>query len=409
MEYFVYNIDEYRSLENCNEYSPTWPFRMIVTGSSDSGKTTMIMNLLMGNKKVKEDGMRYIPCNDIILIGKHLNEPKWEIVQEFYDELAENGEDVSFKSVSPYEIPDVSEFDSNRSSIVIFEDLINESKKIQEQISSYFTHGRHSNISPIYVTQRFFAVPKTIRENITYISLHRGGGSLSDIKKIVSQYTEESDTIASVIDDLTLKKEFIVFDLRRNKDDPLSIRVRWDTSLRLFLNQSQIITDKYLRPSQTILDEYLRPSQIISDQSQIITDKYPSKFSIYGQKVIMEAKKNNTLRNLYKGMLSPKERKKMLADGVITKNSEIWSKYIFQEAFGINSKELGDSWHKFIKDVNTTPIDKDSQLLHYKHLIKTKPLDDKKYIESCSILLWLFSNEHIDQSTFYEGIKELDI
>ena len=123
----------------------------------------------------------------------------------------------------------------------------------------------------------------------------------------------------------------------------------------------------------------------------------------------MEAKENNTLINLCKKMPSPKERKKMLADGVITRNSEIWSKYIFREAFGINSKELGDSWHKFIKDVNTTPIDKDSQLLRYEHLIKTKPLDDKKYIESCNILLWLFSNEHIDRSTFYNGIKELDI
>ena len=305
MDYFVYNIDEYQSLENCNEYAPTWPFRMIVTGSSDSSKTTMIMNLLMGNKKVKKDGMRYIPCNDIILIGKHLNEPKWGIVQDFYDELAENGDDVSFRAFSPSEIPDVSDFDSSRSSIVIFEDLVNESKKIQECISSYFTHGRHSNVSPIYVTQRFFAVPKTIRENITYISLHRGGGSLTDIKKIISQYTEESDNIASAIDKLTLKNEFIVFDLRRNKDDLLSIRVRWDTSLRSFLNQSQIISDQ---------------SQIISDNCSI---QPTSKFSINGQKVILEAKENNTLTDFAKKMPSPNKHKLLLAEGVNTKNSNI--------------------------------------------------------------------------------------
>ena len=43
---------------------------MEVSGSSDSGKTTMIINLLMGNKKIKEDGERYILCNDVVLIGK---------------------------------------------------------------------------------------------------------------------------------------------------------------------------------------------------------------------------------------------------------------------------------------------------------------------------------------------------
>src|SRR5271154_3765723 len=115
MDYFVYNVDEYDHLEQENEFSLSWPFRMVVVGSSDSGKTTMLMNLLMGNKKAKEDGQRYINCNDIILIGKHLDEPKWGIVKNFYDESAEEGEDVSFKAFSPFDISDVSEFNSQHS------------------------------------------------------------------------------------------------------------------------------------------------------------------------------------------------------------------------------------------------------------------------------------------------------
>src|SRR5277367_6656096 len=149
MDYFVYNIDEYDHLEQENKFSPSWPFRIVVVGSSDLGKTTMLMNLLIGNKKAKEDGQRYINCNDIILIGKHLDEPKWGIVQNFYDELAEEEEDVSFKAFSPTEIPDISDFDYHRSSIVIFEYLLSEPKKIQEHIIPYFIHRCHSNISPI--------------------------------------------------------------------------------------------------------------------------------------------------------------------------------------------------------------------------------------------------------------------
>jgi len=54
----------------------------------------------------------------------------------------------------------VEEFDPNRATVVIFEDLMNMPKKIQERIADYFSSGRHSNVSPIYVSQRFFLIPK---------------------------------------------------------------------------------------------------------------------------------------------------------------------------------------------------------------------------------------------------------
>jgi len=408
MDYFIYNIDEYQPLPLGNEFAPTWPFRMVVVGSSDSGKTTMIMNLLMGNKKAKENGERYILCNDIVLIGKYLNEPKWKIVEDFYNELSET-EDVSFTKIHPSEIPDTEEFNSERSTVVVFEDLMNLSKKIQERICDYFTGGRHNNISSIYVSQRFFAIPKTIRDNITYISLHIGGGSLSDIKKIIKQYTEFSDTLAPVIDDLTLKREFIIFDLRRSKLDPLSIRVRWDTPLSSINSESQNDT---------------RTMNIIS---------VLSKFSQYGQKVISEAKKNDSLIEFAKNMPSPKERKLLLAKGIHTKNSEIWAKYVFREAFGIEDKDLGPDWIKFSAQLknnytsNLTELpnnydhsiveqqsghdimDKESQLLYYNQLLKKRPLDDENIIEGCKTLLWLFSNGHIDRKIFLIGVKELSM
>jgi hypothetical protein len=254
VELYTRDIDEYtKDSRQGNQFAPEWPFRLVVSGSSDSGKTTMIMNLLMGNKKIKEDGERYILCNDVILIGKHLNEPKWNIVRDFYNELAEEGEDVSFQALSPTEIPDVNEFDPSRATVVVFEDLMNMPKKIWERIADYFSSGRYSNISPIYVSQRFFFIPKTVRENITHILLHRGAGSYQDIQRIISQYTDQSERLAPVIDDLTLKKEFIIFDLRRSRSDPLSIRVRWDTSLRSVIDQSQINLESVNNISQTDL------------------------------------------------------------------------------------------------------------------------------------------------------------
>jgi hypothetical protein len=328
MDYFTYNIDEYsEDPRQGNEFAPAWPFRLLVSGSSDSGKTTMIINLLMGNKKLKKDGERYILCNDVVLIGKHLDEPKWDIVKNFFDELAKEGEDVSFKALPADQIPELDEYDPNRATVVIFEDLMNESKKVQGHIAEYFSSGRHSNISPIYVSQRFFVTPKTIRENVTYISLHRGAGSLADIKRIVSLYTEHSDSIAPIIDDLTRKKEFIVFDHRRSKDDLLSIRVRWDTSLSKYSDDLSPILDG----SSMILDVL----------------KSSSKFSLYGQRVLKEAKENGILVDVAKNMPLPNIRKKLLAKGVRVKNSTIWAKYVYREAFNIKGKDLGPDWIKF--------------------------------------------------------------
>src|SRR5688572_9833436 len=130
MEYYIYDIDEYQPLKQGNKFAPIWSFRMIVSGSSDSGKTTMIMNLLKGNKKIKKDGERYILCNNVILIGKHLDEPKWCSIRDFYNSLAEEGEDVSFTAISPSDISDPTSFDPKRFTIIIFEDLINEPKKV---------------------------------------------------------------------------------------------------------------------------------------------------------------------------------------------------------------------------------------------------------------------------------------
>src|ERR1043165_2237982 len=333
MEYYIRNVDEYsEDPRQGNEFAPAWRFGMVVSGSSDSGKSTMLLNLLMGNKGIKEDGERYVLCNDVVLIAKHPNEPKWQIVKDFYDGLAEEGEDVSFQVISPDNIPDLEEFDPNRYTVVVFEDLMNMPKKIQEQIADYFSSGRHSNISPIYVSQRFFAIPKTIRENINYISLHRGAGSLSDIKRIISQYTDQSASLASAIDKLTLKKEFIVFDLRQSRDDPLSIRVRWDTSLRLILDQSQIEPRSTLDQSQieprSILDQSQIKPRSILDQSQInqrsinVATKISSRFSSYGQKAIAEAKKNGLLAEFAQNLPSPKERKILLADKVNAKNKD---------------------------------------------------------------------------------------
>ncbi|GET60454.1 hypothetical protein GLOIN_2v1874888 [Rhizophagus irregularis DAOM 181602=DAOM 197198] len=237
MDLYVYNLDEYTTdSRQGNEFAPSWPFRLAVAGSSDSGKTTII-NLLMGDKKAKEDGERYILCDAVILVGRYLDEPKWAVVRDFFKE-----EEIPFTAVSHSEIPNVKDFNSTQATVVIFEDLMDVPKKTQDLITGFFTHGRHK-IFHVFIES--------------------------------SAYIQKNQSLAPVIDDLTLQREFVVFDLRRSKSDPLSIRVRWDTSLSSITDQSQF--DPSSNSVQSPFDPSLNPVR--------------SKFSPYGQKAVAEAKK----------------------------------------------------------------------------------------------------------------------
>ena len=227
--------------------------------------------------------------------------------------------------------------------------------------------------------------------------MHRGTGSLRDTQRIISLYTEHSDQIAPVIDDLTLRKEFIVFDLRRSRSDPLSIRVRWDTSIWTILN------DQKLKNTSSAPSEC--PLEAKSTQDSI-KDDIGSKFSPYGRKILAESKKNGSLLDFARNMPSPKERKKILANGINTKNSDIWAKYVYREAFCIKGKDLGTGWTKFESQLKS-PITKESQLKYYKELLASRPLDDKKMLEGLEILLWLIKNGYIDRKIYISGVTEI--
>ena len=202
MPIYVYQLDETpkESLTRIsgNKYAPEWPFRLPVCGGSHSGKTNMVINLMLGNKLQRmfkeKKGNRYIKNDDLVLIGKH-SEPKWQLVQTSYQIFATRSkayrENVTFKKIAPVKIPDITKFSPERSTVIVFEDLCAEPKKVQERIIPYFISGRHQNVSPIYVSQKYTQTPKIIRENISHLCLFRGSGSRDDISRIVRQYTDD--------------------------------------------------------------------------------------------------------------------------------------------------------------------------------------------------------------------------
>src|SRR5215469_13783296 len=76
-------------------------------------------------------------------------------------------------------------------------------------------------------------IPIFIRENISYLVLFNSGSSYEDVSKVIRRYTDDVKNASMVINSYLRKGEFIVFDLTRPEDDPLAIRLRFDTPLNL--------------------------------------------------------------------------------------------------------------------------------------------------------------------------------
>ena len=99
MKLYLMDMDEATKYESSwiqsHPASPSWPFSMLVTGKSGSGKTNILGNLFLGTKaecickgkkgpKGTSYGSRYIACDDLIVCGYHPDEPKWAFIRYMY-------------------------------------------------------------------------------------------------------------------------------------------------------------------------------------------------------------------------------------------------------------------------------------------------------------------------------------
>ncbi len=57
--------------------------------------------------------------------------------------------------------------------LIIYDDLMNAPSKTQDKITTAFTNGRHHNISPMYLSQSYYAIPQKIRLNASHMVLYK--------------------------------------------------------------------------------------------------------------------------------------------------------------------------------------------------------------------------------------------
>jgi hypothetical protein len=181
------------------------PFRMIIAGNSGSGKTQTLLNLLYNMPDTFEK---------IFIVTKNKDEPLYNYLE---DKLGKEGLTIK-EGIS--ELPDVDSLDKEQNNLIVLDDLVNEPAKQQRPIADFFIRARKKNASIIYISQSFYAVPKLIRDNISYLIIKQ----VSSMKNLTMICREcslgiEKKELKKIYDDATQsKQDFLLIDLEGDKD-----------------------------------------------------------------------------------------------------------------------------------------------------------------------------------------------
>lgn len=166
------------------EYPILHPYYMILCGSSGSGKTNTLANILiMGDQTF----------NKVVLFTQNKAEP----IYEFFENIIPDKE--FFEIHEGYESIESYNFDTMLcgQSLVIFDDMLVE--KNQRIIEGLYTRARKLNnkmgCSVIYLAQTYYDIPMIIRKNSNYVILKKLNGT-KDIGMVLSNYTTDGDTKA---------------------------------------------------------------------------------------------------------------------------------------------------------------------------------------------------------------------
>jgi len=153
---------EYR---NANPLMPQWPFRWLITGASNSGKTQIVANAILKG---------WLVFDRLILILRSREQDVYDAILEHVENAAEGfSEEVKERVMVLEEVPPLSEMKKFGQTLVVFDDFL-KSREQNKIIEDYFINSRHKNFSLIYLSQSFYTTPRDIRLNCNYFSLMKG-------------------------------------------------------------------------------------------------------------------------------------------------------------------------------------------------------------------------------------------
>ena len=175
MDLKVKNIDKYIKKkksddDNIHPLMFQKPFRVVVCGSSNSGKTNFLIDLLTRGKTT---------YNSLYVYSKHIDQPKYKYLYKYVKKLEDllDKEKIKINIIKTWEntldeLVECDEINKKDDTIIIIDDFnTNLTKKEKEKIADLYCSCRHKKASIIFLGQCYHKIPREVRLNLSYLVL----------------------------------------------------------------------------------------------------------------------------------------------------------------------------------------------------------------------------------------------
>ena len=166
----IFSFDNITKKDNNKD----WPYRKLVIGPSESGKTNYLLNWIQRDNNI---------IDKIYLHTKDLEEPKYKLLIDKREKAGINFNNdpnafIEYFNCMDDILSDIEDYNKKRKRkvLVIFDDMISHvmsDKKAQQILKDLFIKCRKLNISLCFLTQSYFSVPKDVRLNCTHYILFK--------------------------------------------------------------------------------------------------------------------------------------------------------------------------------------------------------------------------------------------